>query len=118
MARGPRMTLQTQIVLRQALLEPGREWYGLEMMKATELPSGTIYPIITRLEQAGWITWYEPDVTVVHVKAGTSGQIRGVRLNFAFHYGMLRFYRKHYAASYSKARPTLSSRTASPATSA
>ncbi|TDD28511.1 PadR family transcriptional regulator [Actinomadura sp. KC06] len=56
------MTVQTQMVLRQALLEPGREWYGLEMVQATELPTGTVYPIITRLEQAGWITsrWEEP----------------------------------------------------------
>lgn len=63
MSRGPRMTMQTQMVLRQALLEPGREWYGLEMVQATELPTGTVYPIITRLEQAGWITsrWEEPD---------------------------------------------------------
>jgi PadR family transcriptional regulator len=56
------MTLQTQMVLRQALVEPGREWYGLEMVQATGLPTGTVYPIITRLEQAGWITsrWETP----------------------------------------------------------
>ncbi|QXJ19952.1 helix-turn-helix transcriptional regulator [Actinomadura graeca] len=56
------MTMQTQMVLRQALLEPAREWYGLEMMQATGLPSGTVYPIITRLEQCGWITshWEDP----------------------------------------------------------
>jgi PadR family transcriptional regulator, regulatory protein PadR len=62
MTRGPRMTLQTQMVLRQALLEPNREWYGLEMVQATSLPTGTVYPIITRLEQAGWITsrWESP----------------------------------------------------------
>jgi N-acetylglucosaminyl-diphospho-decaprenol L-rhamnosyltransferase len=51
-----------------------------------------------RLAQAGWITWYEPAATVIHVKAGTSGEVRGFRLNRAFHYGMYRFYRKHYAA--------------------
>ncbi|MBO2461146.1 PadR family transcriptional regulator [Actinomadura violacea] len=50
------MTLQTQMVLRQALVEPTREWYGLEMVLATGLPTGTVYPIIARLEQAGWIT--------------------------------------------------------------
>jgi GT2 family glycosyltransferase len=52
-----------------------------------------------RFAQAGWVTWYEPDVTVVHVKGGTSGRVRKPRLNYAFHYGMYRFYRKHYAAS-------------------
>ena len=53
-----------------------------------------------RLAQADWVTWYEPDVTVMHVKAGTSGPLRSVRLNQAFHYGMYRFYRKHYAADH------------------
>jgi GT2 family glycosyltransferase len=50
-----------------------------------------------RLARAGWITWYEPAATVIHVKAGTSGAVRSLRLNRAFHYGMYRFYRKHYA---------------------
>ena len=50
-----------------------------------------------RLAGAGWLTWYEPAATVVHIKAGTSGEVRNLRLNHAFHYGMYRFYRKHYA---------------------
>ncbi len=50
-----------------------------------------------RFAQAGWLTWYEPSVAVLHVKAGSSGRYRSVRLNYAFHYGMYRFYRKHYA---------------------
>jgi N-acetylglucosaminyl-diphospho-decaprenol L-rhamnosyltransferase len=50
-----------------------------------------------RFAEAGWVVWYEPSVTVVHVKAGTSGKVRAPRLNYAFHYGMFRFYRKHYA---------------------
>jgi N-acetylglucosaminyl-diphospho-decaprenol L-rhamnosyltransferase len=50
-----------------------------------------------RFAQAGWTTWYEPAATVIHVKAGTSGSLRSPRLNYAFHYGMYRFYRAHYA---------------------
>ena len=50
-----------------------------------------------RFDAEGWVTWYEPSATVVHVKAGTSGPIRNARLNRAFHYGMYRFYRKFYA---------------------
>jgi GT2 family glycosyltransferase len=50
-----------------------------------------------RFVRAGWTVWYEPSVTVVHAKAGSSGPVRSPRLNYAFHYGMLRFYRKHYA---------------------
>jgi N-acetylglucosaminyl-diphospho-decaprenol L-rhamnosyltransferase len=52
-----------------------------------------------RFAQAGWITWYEPSATVIHIKAGSSGPVRSVKLNYAFHYGMFRFYRKHYAAT-------------------
>jgi GT2 family glycosyltransferase len=60
-----------------------------------------------RFARAGWVTWYEPDVEVVHVKGASSGRYRSLRLNYAFHYGMLRFYRKHYAAERSPALNTL-----------
>jgi GT2 family glycosyltransferase len=53
-----------------------------------------------RFRKAGWLTWYEPSATVVHVKAGTSGKLRRPKLNYAFHYGMLRFYRKFYARNH------------------
>ncbi len=56
-----------------------------------------------RFAEAGWITWYEPSVAVTHIKAGTSGKHRAPRLNYAFHYGMLRFYRKHYARDRTRA---------------
>jgi N-acetylglucosaminyl-diphospho-decaprenol L-rhamnosyltransferase len=52
-----------------------------------------------RCWEAGKLVWYEPSVTVAHVKHGSSGDYRTPRLNYAFHYGMYRFYRKHYAAS-------------------
>ena len=50
-----------------------------------------------RFARAGWITWYEPSVVARHVKGASSGPHRSLRLNYAFHYGMYRFYRKHYA---------------------
>jgi GT2 family glycosyltransferase len=50
-----------------------------------------------RLRQAGWLTWYEPSARALHVKHGTSGSVRSPRLVYAFHYGMFRFYRSHYA---------------------
>jgi GT2 family glycosyltransferase len=55
-----------------------------------------------RLKQAGWRVLYEPRAVAGHLKGGSAG-IRGPRLNAAFHYGMLRFYRKFYAPS----RPAL-----------
>ncbi|MEU1184232.1 PadR family transcriptional regulator [Streptomyces sp. NPDC005820] len=65
----PRMTLQTQLVLRALLEDPARERYGLELCELAGLPSGTIYPILARLEQVGWVdsTWEDP---AVHEKAG------------------------------------------------
>lgn len=52
-----------------------------------------------RFQAAGFVNWFEPDVSVLHVKAGTSGKQRRPKLNAAFHYGMFRFYRDHYAAA-------------------
>jgi PadR family transcriptional regulator PadR len=52
---GPRMTLPTQLVLRAMLAEPAEEMYGLQISQAAELPSGTIHPILARLEGCGWL---------------------------------------------------------------
>jgi N-acetylglucosaminyl-diphospho-decaprenol L-rhamnosyltransferase len=60
-----------------------------------------------RFAHAGWVVWYEPSVTVVHIKAGSSGAHRIPKLNYAFHYGMFRFYRKHYAKNHSRVVNTL-----------
>ena len=52
---GLRMTLATQLVLRAMLAEPTREMYGLQICQAAQLPSGTIHPILARLERLGWL---------------------------------------------------------------
>ncbi len=49
------MTLSTQLVLRAMLAEPTQEMYGLQIGHAAELPSGTIHPILARLEACGWL---------------------------------------------------------------
>jgi PadR family transcriptional regulator, regulatory protein PadR len=61
-----RMTAQTQSVLAALLADPTQARYGLEITKEAGLPSGTIYPILARLESAGWIKskWEEIDPTV------------------------------------------------------
>ena len=78
------------LIRRAALAEVGgfdeRYWMYMEDLD-----------LCYRFAEAGWTTWYEPSVTVVHIKAGTSGQHRSLRLTYAFHYGMYRFYRDHYA---------------------
>jgi PadR family transcriptional regulator PadR len=57
------MTLQTQLVLRALLQQPTDEQYGLQLCGETGLPSGTVYPIVARLEQAGWVEsrWEDPN---------------------------------------------------------
>ena len=59
-----RMTIPTQRVL-QALLE-GDEAYGAELGTRTQLPSGTVHPILARLEGLGWVTsrWEDVDPAV------------------------------------------------------
>ncbi|MCZ4126173.1 PadR family transcriptional regulator [Streptomyces sp. H39-S7] len=59
-----RMTLQTQLVLRALLEHPAKERYGLELCDLVGLPSGTIYPILARLEEFGWVesAWEDPAV--------------------------------------------------------
>jgi PadR family transcriptional regulator, regulatory protein PadR len=58
MVNGPRMTLQTQLVLRALLEDPAKERYGLEICDVAGLASGTIYPALARLEQFGWVESY------------------------------------------------------------
>jgi DNA-binding PadR family transcriptional regulator len=59
------MTLPTQLVLRALLEHPGQERYGLEICQAAGLPSGTIHPILARLEGVGWLEsrWEDIDPT-------------------------------------------------------
>lgn len=60
---GPRMTQTTQQVLRALLERPTHELYGLEICAKAGLPSGTIHPILARLEKAEWLEsrWEEAD---------------------------------------------------------
>jgi len=50
-----RMTLQTLLVLRVLLAEPTEELYGLEIGAAAGLASGSVHPILARLETAEWL---------------------------------------------------------------
>lgn len=59
----PRMTLPTQLVLRAMLADPTQEKYGLQICTEAGLPSGTIHPILARLEGLGWLEsrWEDTD---------------------------------------------------------
>jgi GT2 family glycosyltransferase len=50
-----------------------------------------------RARTAGWTTWYEPDVSVLHVKGGTVPRGTSPHLTAAFYRSMRRFVRTHPA---------------------
>jgi N-acetylglucosaminyl-diphospho-decaprenol L-rhamnosyltransferase len=52
-----------------------------------------------RMRAAGWRVVYDGRVTAVHVKGGSSGRARPLRLNFHFHRSMALFYLKHQRAN-------------------
>lgn len=58
-----RMTQATLAVLRVLSENLTQEMYGLQISAAAGLPSGTIHPILARLENAGWLeaAWEDID---------------------------------------------------------
>ncbi len=58
-----RMTSAVAKVAAAFLSDPATDRYGLDLIRTTGLPSGTLYPILVRLERAGWLTtlWEEID---------------------------------------------------------
>src|SRR5690348_16610770 len=55
MVPAPRMTIPTQLVLEVLLADPARELYGVEIGEQAGLRSGTVHPILARLEGVGWL---------------------------------------------------------------
>lgn len=61
--RDVRMSLQTLRVLEAFLENPAGELAGADVQKLGRLASGTLYPILLRLESAGWFVsrWEQVD---------------------------------------------------------
>ena len=55
MVQRVRMTIPTQLVLQVLLDVPEQERYGFEIAEASGLRSGTVHPILARLERIGWV---------------------------------------------------------------
>jgi len=51
-----RITKPTRSVLAAFMENPADEQYGLDIAKATGLQSGSLYPILGRLEDKEWLT--------------------------------------------------------------
>jgi PadR family transcriptional regulator PadR len=56
------MTIPTQLVLRVLLEEPTRELYGVQIGDEAGLASGTVHPILARLEGVRWVESHWEDV--------------------------------------------------------
>lgn len=48
-----KLTGPLERVLRVMLTDPSTPQYGYDLMKAAKLPSGTLYPMLARLQQDG-----------------------------------------------------------------
>jgi PadR family transcriptional regulator PadR len=62
MGRTIRLSTQTRSIL-SAFLERASQWrYGYDLSRETDLKAGTLYPILMRLSDAGWLEarWEEP----------------------------------------------------------
>jgi DNA-binding PadR family transcriptional regulator len=55
MGNEVRITTSVIKVLSAFLAGPEVDRYGLELMRDAGLASGTLYPILVRLERAGWV---------------------------------------------------------------
>ena len=62
--RDVRMSLQTLRVLEAFLENPTQELAGADVQKRGPLASGTLYPILMRLQKLGWLeTRWEQETT-------------------------------------------------------
>ncbi len=62
MFNGVTMTAATARVVRAFLEDPAADRYGFDLMRATGLASGSLYPILARLDRAGWIVGHREDI--------------------------------------------------------
>lgn len=50
-----KLTAPLERVLRVLVADPSAPHYGYDLMKAARLPSGTLYPMLARLQQEGLV---------------------------------------------------------------
>lgn len=63
MATRTRTSKQTLALLNALVAKPTQWHYGYALSRETELMSGTLYPILMRLEERGWLEtqWETPE---------------------------------------------------------
>jgi len=55
MVSDVRLTVPVVRLLAVLVADPDGDHYGLELMRESGLASGTLYPILARLTEAGWL---------------------------------------------------------------
>lgn len=49
-------------IIKVFLEDPAEPRYGMELMRATGQPSGTLYPILAKFERNGWLSLGREDI--------------------------------------------------------
>jgi GT2 family glycosyltransferase len=78
------------LVRREAILDAG-------LLDETFFMYGEDLDWAKRIKDCGWAVWYNPDVTVLHVKEAASRQ--SYRARVEFYRALIIFYEKHYRAT-------------------
>jgi PadR family transcriptional regulator PadR len=65
--KEPRLSVQTLVVLDALVSSTAEELSGAQIGRTTGLASGSLYPILLRLEREGWVEsrWEEADPRVL-----------------------------------------------------
>jgi DNA-binding PadR family transcriptional regulator len=63
MDRPPRISKQTRLLLQELLTTPQAWRHGYDLSQETRIKSGTLYPLLMRLEEQGFLEsrWDEPE---------------------------------------------------------
>lgn len=63
MERPPRISKQTRLLLQELLSAPQSWRHGYDLSQETQIKSGTLYPLLMRLEEQGFLEsrWEEPE---------------------------------------------------------
>lgn len=91
-------------VLKIFLEDPGQPRYGFEIMRLSGLASGSLYPMLARLEEAGWLTRGKENIDP-HVEG------RPPRLHYTITGAAITAARRQLAALSDQYRPPAPART-------
>jgi PadR family transcriptional regulator, regulatory protein PadR len=65
-ADEPRLTFQSLKVLNAFVSDPSRPLAGADLIRVSNIPAGTLYPILLRFEEGGWLKgrWEKGDPSI------------------------------------------------------